>query len=67
MKSPGIVTMLMLMTLAVFAYAEASPRSGHRDSAGLFGRTASKTACAFGTHYSSYYNKCVRTWAASAS
>ena len=67
MKGSGILTMLMLMTLAVFAYAEASPRPGRGESAGLFSRTASKSQCALGSHYSSFYGKCTRTWAPTAS
>ena len=66
MKGPGILTMMMLITLAVFAYAEASPRAGHRDSAGLFSRTSTKTSCGLGSHHSSFYNKCVLTWVPAA-
>ena len=62
MKAPGILASLLLMTL-VFAYAEASPRSGNRDSAGLFGRSsASKYSCPLGSHYSSFYGECTRSF-----
>ena len=63
MKGPGILTMLMFVTLAVFAYAEAAPRAGHYESSSLFSRKSAKTSCPLGSHYSSFYNECVRSWA----
>ena len=55
--------MLMLMTLAVFAYAEASPRSSQKIAAGLFNRTVtSKQSCPLGSHYSSFYSECTRSF-----
>ena len=62
MKGPGILTMMMLMTLAVVAYAEASPRIGSREGSGLFGRSSvTKHSCPLGSHYSSFYGECTRT------
>ena len=62
MKAPSILTVMMLMTMAVIAYAEASPRSGSRESASLFSRaSSSKHSCALGSHYSSFYGECRRT------
>ena len=62
MKAPSILTIMMLMTVAIFAYAEASPRSGNREGASRFSRTSSaKHSCALGSHYSSFYGECRRT------
>jgi hypothetical protein len=58
MKGPGILTMLMVMSVAIFAYAHASPAIGSRQSAGLF---RSKTTCPAGMRHSSFYNECVRS------
>ena len=62
MKGPSIITMLMLVTLVVFAYAEASPRAGHREASHLFSRKVAKTNCPVGSRYSSFYNECVHSW-----
>ena len=62
MKGPGVISMLMLVTLAIFAYAEAPPRAGHRESASLFSRKATKTSCPLGSRYSSFYNECMHSW-----
>lgn len=60
MKGPGVISLLMLITVAVFAYTEASARGGQRE-AGLFGRSATK-ACPLGSRYSSFYNECTRSF-----
>ena len=61
MKGPGILTVLMFVTLAVFAYAQSSARAGQRDASGLFSRKVAKTSCPLGSRYSSFYNECVRS------
>jgi hypothetical protein len=63
MKGPGLLSMLMFLTVAIFAYAEAAPRHGQRDSSRLFSRKVAKTTCPLGSHYSTFYNGCTHTWA----
>ena len=61
MKGPGLVSVLMLLSVAVLAYAEASPRSGQRE-ASLFGRSVPKSSCPLGSRYSSFYSACTRSF-----
>jgi hypothetical protein len=63
MKSPGLLTMLMLVSAVVLAVTASQPRAGQRDNAGLFGLQAAKTSCATGTRYSSFYNACIHSYA----
>ncbi len=59
MKGPGILTMMVVMSIAIMASASASPRAGNRDAFSLFGHKTAKAACSLGTHYSSFYKECV--------
>lgn len=64
MKGAGVLTILMLLSLAIFAYAEAAQPSGYgserggRQSSGWFG---GKTSCGWNRHYSYQYGKCIKT------
>ncbi len=62
MKGPRFLTLLMLMSMAIYAYADASTRGNARE-AGLFGRSTARPAggCPLGAHYSSFYHDCRRT------
>ncbi len=62
MKGPGILTMMMLMTLVVGAYAAVSPRASAREGVFFSRSTAARYACPIGTHYSSFYGECTRTF-----
>ena len=66
MKGPSVLTIMMLMSLAILAYADAAPHVGIRNGASLFGRSSSpyagtRYACRLGSHYSSFYGACTRT------
>jgi hypothetical protein len=62
MKSPGLLTMLMVLSVAMLATAGNQPRAGQRDSSGLFARKSAKAACPAGMRYSSFYAECVHGW-----
>ncbi len=61
MKGPGILTMMMLMTLVVGAYSITAPRASAREGGSLFSRNTAAKSCSSGTHYSSFYGECTRT------
>ena len=66
MTGSGILTMLMFLALALFAYTQAAPRAraAHGgETMSLFKRTPTK-GCALGMHYSSFYHGCT-AWAQS--
>lgn len=63
MRGPGILAMMMLMTLVVGAYAITSPRANAREGGSLFSRGMAQKSCSIGTHYSSFYGECTRTLA----
>ena len=65
MTGSGILTMLMFLTLALFAYTQTMPRAraAHGETTSLFKRTPAK-GCPLGTHYSSFYRGCT-AWAQS--
>lgn len=60
MKGPGILTMMMLMTLVVGAYTVASPRASAREGS-YFSRSSAAKSCPMGSHYSSFYGECTRS------
>ncbi len=67
MKSPGGLTMLMVVSVAMLAMAGNQPRAGQRDQAGLFARKSAKSGCPSGMRYSSFYAACVHGWTLASS
>ena len=63
MTGSGILTMLMFLSLALFAYMQAAPRAraAHGETISVFKHTPPK-GCALGMHYSSFYHGCA-AWA----
>lgn len=64
MKGTGILTVMLMLSLAIFAYAEASQSTGYgserttRHASGWFG---GKTSCGWNRHWSYQYGKCIQT------
>jgi hypothetical protein len=73
MRGAGVISFLLMLTLAIFAYAEASPfqmlagqmfagQSHSSEEYSRANRSSSKSAsCNLGRHWSPQYGKCVRT------
>ncbi|MEQ1650810.1 MAG: hypothetical protein ABL898_19710 [Hyphomicrobiaceae bacterium] len=68
MRGAGVISFLLMLTLAIFAYAEASPfqlftgLSSSSDEGYRSSRYSAKSAnCNLGRHWSPQYGKCVRT------
>lgn len=63
MKGASFLTIMLMLSLAIFAYAEAAqPTSSSgeraRASSGWFGRPVS---CGWNRHWSHQYGKCIKT------
>ena len=63
MRGAGILSFLFILSLAIFAYAEASPFQQMFGAEDLrLQRSSSRwTTCMLGRHWSPQYRKCVRT------
>ncbi len=63
MRGAGVLSFLLILTLAIFAYAEASPFHAMFGDDGMRTHRTSQrnTNCALGRHWSPQYQKCIRT------
>ena len=63
MRGTAVISFLLMLTLAIFAYAEASPFqmfSGD-ESVRSYRVSTRPTVCSLGKHWSPQYGKCIRT------
>ena len=63
MRGAGVLSLLLILTLAIFAYAEASPfhQLFSTDDIRINRASSRPTPCALGRHWSPQYGKCIRT------